>query len=942
MVPTAEKALRCSYHLACVRGPDRGAVLPLADGDMLGRADSALEDPTLAPQHCRVRLFPGQERRRPGSTVGYLQELPGVASSLSPQVRWPGRVPAGACPLRLRRKLALGANLWQVRIRPRDARWPRPASGGWSRVRQFLPFLFIGLLLWRWGGPMLLGGLLLVAVLWRRQPKDAARLLLVVAAQARAGVSANAPADVGLWQGARRSCRVRPGETLGVVGSAADACWFAAQFQVLWPGVAPQVSFEGADTVRAHVGEDLLFEVAWAPTAASLPPHCVQVFDGVGWCGPSWVRQVSECWNPPSSPESTLDTPPMPNLGLPTTPEQIRDCWDRFSGGWDAPVGVAVDTGEPVFVDLLGDGPHAIMVGSTGSGKSVALRTWLVSLALRVPPQSLRMVLVDFKGGAGLAELASLPHVEHCLTDLEPSGTTWLLRRLHHVLQDRKALLQQSGFRDLSEWRGVGQPPRLLVVIDEFQAFAEDNPDFLGSLSRLAAQGRSLGFHLVVSSQRPGRALGAELRDNLDLRISLRCTEAQTSREVRGDDQAANLPRLPGRALLGDTELHFAALPVPDMPPAFVPVAPLWPPALPEDGSAHPPVPEKQLGRVFLGWSESPSHRGSPTEMWWEGQALLLAGTPHLAETLCELAQMWVWNLALAGDVPPHVVGLATAPTTRGWETAATFDQLEQIARCWTRVVTEDGCLLLVVEPTTILQEFAAAGLGAEAETLWSQVLQRARAGALRLLVVDTQGNARCAGIACRLLFAVTEADWGSPALWRVAPSRAGEFSRAEATGSLPGRGWAAGWSGPDRPWQRAPLGTWQPPEDDAPSPQRAGQIFPISWHFPGTIVSIASFSAFTETDQEMTFVGEPPRDFGTSNWVPTERWMGALSQTDHPTVLLRPTLEMVRYLAQRRPNMALWLRSLLPFAPGLSLLVTGSDVAVLVMGTERVSDEPP
>lgn len=228
-----------------------------------------------------------------------------------------------------------------------------------------------------------------------------------------------------------------------------------------------------------------------------------------------------------------------------------------------APVAVAVDG--MVEVDLERDGPHALVAGTTGSGKSELLRSLVVSLAVRSRPTDLAFVLVDYKGGAAFDACAALPHVVGVVTDLDEELAARALVSLDAEVRRRERLLRVAGASDLAGYRrsatAVEPLARLVVVVDEFAALAAELPSFLRSLVDVARRGRSLGVHLVLATQRPGGAVSDDIRANTDLRIALRVQDAGDALDVVGDRRAAELPRdRPGRfvARLGPTEVVVA------------------------------------------------------------------------------------------------------------------------------------------------------------------------------------------------------------------------------------------------------------------------------------------------------------------------------------------------------------------------------------------------
>ena len=232
--------------------------------------------------------------------------------------------------------------------------------------------------------------------------------------------------------------------------------------------------------------------------------------------------------------------------------DDIVRAWAGSSGRADTVLG---RTAEGVLrVDLDVDGPHALVAGTTGSGKSELLRTLVTGLCLLHPPDELSVLLVDYKGGAAFAECAALPHCAGLVTDLDAHLTARALRSLDAEIRRREVLLRDAGAVDLSAYR-AGSPtvalPRLVIVVDEFATLAEELPDFVSGLVGVAQRGRSLGVHLVLATQRPGSVVSPEIRANTSLRIALRVVEAGESVDVVGtDDAAAITPGTPGRAVL--------------------------------------------------------------------------------------------------------------------------------------------------------------------------------------------------------------------------------------------------------------------------------------------------------------------------------------------------------------------------------------------------------
>jgi S-DNA-T family DNA segregation ATPase FtsK/SpoIIIE len=228
------------------------------------------------------------------------------------------------------------------------------------------------------------------------------------------------------------------------------------------------------------------------------------------------------------------------------------------------PLGVATD-GRPVHLDLKesalgGMGPHGLVVGATGSGKSELLRTLVLGLALRHSSEDLNVVLVDFKGGAAFGPLRRLPHTAAVITNLgaELPLVDRMAEALDGELVRRQELLRAAGhLESLSTYRqarardpGLPRLPALLLVCDEFSELLTARPDLIDLFLQVGRVGRSLGVHLLLASQRleEGRLRG--LDTHLSYRIGLRMFSAVESRAVLGVPDAFHLPPDPGHALL--------------------------------------------------------------------------------------------------------------------------------------------------------------------------------------------------------------------------------------------------------------------------------------------------------------------------------------------------------------------------------------------------------
>jgi S-DNA-T family DNA segregation ATPase FtsK/SpoIIIE len=234
-------------------------------------------------------------------------------------------------------------------------------------------------------------------------------------------------------------------------------------------------------------------------------------------------------------------------------PSSVAARWDAAGPGFP-PVAVGVTEEGPLQIDLVADGPHALLAGTTGSGKSELLRTLVASLAATVDPGRLTFVLVDYKGGSAFDACASLPHTVGVVTDLDGHLARRALLCLEAELRYREERLRQAEVADIADFRpgdGESPLPRLLVIVDEFAALAQELPDFLDALVDVAQRGRSLGVHLLLATQRPSGVVGDAIRANTNLRLSLRVQDRADSVDVVGVPHAADLGRhQPGRGFV--------------------------------------------------------------------------------------------------------------------------------------------------------------------------------------------------------------------------------------------------------------------------------------------------------------------------------------------------------------------------------------------------------
>ncbi|GAA2210596.1 hypothetical protein GCM10009850_060550 [Nonomuraea monospora] len=230
-------------------------------------------------------------------------------------------------------------------------------------------------------------------------------------------------------------------------------------------------------------------------------------------------------------------------LTVPTGAE-LASRWTAH-GSTEALIGVGPDG--PFTVDLRLDGPHGLIAGTTGAGKSELLQTMICSLAVANRPDQLTFVLIDYKGGAAFKECVRLPHTVGMVSDLDGHLTQRALDSLAAEIRRRERLLAAAGAKDIEDYTGAGMP-RLVLIIDEFAALVAELPDFVTGLVDIARRGRSLGIHLILATQRPAGVVTADIQANTSLRIALRVTEPAESADVIDVPDAAHISKsTPGR-----------------------------------------------------------------------------------------------------------------------------------------------------------------------------------------------------------------------------------------------------------------------------------------------------------------------------------------------------------------------------------------------------------
>jgi S-DNA-T family DNA segregation ATPase FtsK/SpoIIIE len=226
--------------------------------------------------------------------------------------------------------------------------------------------------------------------------------------------------------------------------------------------------------------------------------------------------------------------------------DAIAAHWETGRDELAAPIGAG--SAGPFQIDLRRDGPHALVVGTTGSGKSELLRSIVCSLAALYPPTRVSFLLFDYKGGAAFGPCGGLPHVFDVVSDLDEHLSQRALIALDAELLRRERILADAGAKDMLDLARKfpeRAPPALVLAVDEFAKLRDEVPDFVDGVVDVAQRGRSLGVHMILASQTLGNAFTTPIRANTNLRLALRSADETQSEEAIGSRDAAHIPSGP-------------------------------------------------------------------------------------------------------------------------------------------------------------------------------------------------------------------------------------------------------------------------------------------------------------------------------------------------------------------------------------------------------------
>lgn len=238
------------------------------------------------------------------------------------------------------------------------------------------------------------------------------------------------------------------------------------------------------------------------------------------------------------------------------TPGWVQQEWAvdrRGEGGYALQSVVGTTADGPLVLDLVSDGPHGLIGGTSGAGKSELIGALVAGLVAFQSPRDLSLLFIDFKGGSASEVFKDLPHVSGRVTDLDESLALRAQVSLRAELRRRVSLFSDLSVKDMADMRRLHPdqaPPSLVIVIDEFATLVKQLPDFVADIIDIAQRGRSYGVHLLLATQRPSASVDDNILANTNLRISLRMLDRAESMSILNAPDAAEIPvPLKGRSI---------------------------------------------------------------------------------------------------------------------------------------------------------------------------------------------------------------------------------------------------------------------------------------------------------------------------------------------------------------------------------------------------------
>ena len=347
----------------------------------------------------------------------------------------------------------------------------------------------------------------------------------------------------------------------------------------------------------------------------------------------------------------------------------IDDFWNS-SCSWRslaAPIGVRA--GGTVFsfdIHEKHSGPHGLVAGTNGSGKSEMAQSWIASMALQFSPRDVNFVLVDFKGTSLLQPFRALPHLAGSISNLDKDIQRCLMA-LDNEIERRQLLVDRYGAHDILGYQAMRkrnpdmeEMPFLILVIDEFADFKAQYPDFTGPLNHIFRGGRALGIYTVIMTQKPAGVVTEQMYANACFRWCLKVMSESDSREMLGVGDAAYLTQ-PGRAYVR------SGTGVPELVQPFYSGAPYYPDGQPK--KAGPAVARVLLTgeRQTIG---APARNTGPRARGTQLEAVVRAIADHCRRRHIAPARQ-IWNAPL----PEKLDLVSLLPGGKLWESPAAWEE---------------------------------------------------------------------------------------------------------------------------------------------------------------------------------------------------------------------------------------------------------------------------
>ena len=245
----------------------------------------------------------------------------------------------------------------------------------------------------------------------------------------------------------------------------------------------------------------------------------------------------------------------------------LKDYWSksRVDKSMAVPLGVKLGD-EVISLDLHEKyhGPHGLVAGTTGSGKSEILQSYISSMAINFHPHEVAFIIIDFKGGGMANQFKELPHLIGTITNIDGNQINRTLKSIEAELRRRQRLFSQFDVNHIDSYMNLYKVnknsmeplPHLIIIADEFAELKSEQPEFMAKLISAARIGRSLGVHLILATQKPAGVVDDQIWSNSKFKLCLKVQTKEDSREMLKTDVAADITQ-PGRSYLqvGNNEI---------------------------------------------------------------------------------------------------------------------------------------------------------------------------------------------------------------------------------------------------------------------------------------------------------------------------------------------------------------------------------------------------